>query len=653
MTAADRAPVGRAAARGPVWLAAMAIIVGGGLVYANSLHGTFVFNDIPGIVENRSIRQLWPPDAVLAPPETTTIEGRPVVNLSLALNYAVDQWLWRRQLPAGPAQPVFYVVRYRLFNVVVHLAAGLVLFGIVRRTLARLGGALGHRATLLALVSALVWVVHPVQTESVTYTIQRAESMAGLFYLLTLYFVIRGAASFRPLGWYLASIAACLIGMATKEVVVTAPLVVLAYDRVFLAASFRDLFKRRWPLYLALAATWLPLAGLIYSSGSRGNTVGFGQRATAWQYLVTQFGVIVHYLRLSFWPRPLVFDYGDRLATTPAEIVPPACLIALLLAGTLVAWRYRPEAGFLGIWFFGILAPTSSIVPIVTQTAAEHRLYLPLAAVVVGTVVGLYLFGRSLMGRSGASTQDEQMWKLAAGAGIVAVITLLGFATVQRNAMYASNVTLWQDTVAKRPDNERAHQGLALAQLIERRPRAAIRAATRALELKEDQQGHTIRGQAWLEIGQPEKAKRDFDRALELVPERPQGYYNRGLAEAHLHEYQAALEDLTRAIELLPDLPDAYLNRGTVYAALGSDELARADFDRVIELDAMAGDAYLGRASANSRLGHAEAAWRDLQRSEELGAQVADEVRQALAEAAGVAPTKKPPTSLRQESREL
>ena len=620
------------AARGPVWLAGLAIIVCGGIVYANSLQATFVDDDIRGIVENRSIRQLWPPSTVLAPAETTTLAGRPVVNLSLALNYAIDQWSWRWLTPGAPAKQVFNVIRYHLFNVAVHLLAGLVLFGIVRRTLARLGGALGQRATLLALIGAVVWVVHPVQTASVTYTIQRAESMAGLFYLLTLYTVIRGATSLRPLGWYSAAIAACLTGMATNEVLATAPLMVLAYDRIFLTASFRELFRRRGLLYLALAATWLPLAGLLYSSGNRGNAIGFGQGVTAGQYLLTQFGVIAHYLRLSFWPRPLVFDYGDHLATTPAEIIPPACLIVVLMAGTLIACRYRPEVGFLGIWFFGILAPTSSVVPIAGQTAAEHRLYLPLAAVVVGTVVGLYLLGQRL-GRGGVARQDDQVWKLAAGAGSLAVIALLGFGTVERNLVYASSVILWQDTVAKRPENERAHQGLALALLIEGRPRAAVRSATRALELKEDQPAHTVRGRAWLEVGQAEKAKQDFDRALELMPDQGQGHYNRGLAEAYLREYDAALADLTRAIELLPDVPDTYLNRGSVYAALGDDAHALADFNRVIELDPLAADAYLGRALAHSRLGHAAGAWQDLQRAEELGAEVDAQVRKSLAKA--------------------
>ena len=96
----------------------------------------------------------------------------------------------------------------------------------------------------------------PLQTESVTYIIQRTEALVGLFYLLTLYCVIRGATSRRSMSWYAAAVAACLLGMATKEVMATAPVIVLLYDRTFLAGSFREAWRRRYGLYLALAATW-------------------------------------------------------------------------------------------------------------------------------------------------------------------------------------------------------------------------------------------------------------------------------------------------------------------------------------------------------------------------------------------------------------
>ena len=164
---------------------------------------------------------------------------------------------------------------YHAFNIVVHILAALTLFGLVRLTLnlpalrARFEGA----ATALALATALIWEVHPLQTESVTYIIQRQESLAGLFYLLTLYCVARGALSERPRPfdsaqgaprlcsgrWYTAAFAACVLGMLSKQTVAAAPLAVFLYDWIFLSGSFLDTLRRRWPVYLALAATWLLL----------------------------------------------------------------------------------------------------------------------------------------------------------------------------------------------------------------------------------------------------------------------------------------------------------------------------------------------------------------------------------------------------------
>ena len=101
----------------------------------------------------------------------------------------------------------------------------------------------GIAAVPLALAVAMLWAVHPLQTESVAYIVQRAESLVGLFYLLTLYFVVRGATSARAIVWYAGSVVACLLGMASKEVMVSSPLIVFLYDRAFLAGSFRE----AWP----------------------------------------------------------------------------------------------------------------------------------------------------------------------------------------------------------------------------------------------------------------------------------------------------------------------------------------------------------------------------------------------------------------------
>src|SRR5262245_34843450 len=351
----------------PAWIPLVLIAVPLAAFW-NSFGGAFVFDDEYRIVDNPLIR-VWPPWELLAH------SARPVVDVSLALTYALN----------GLNVTGFHVV-----NLAVHILAGLTLYGIVRRMLGsdRLRARFGPAAPWLAAASAAIWLAHPLQTQSVTYIIQRAESMMGLFYLLTLYCAIRGFASTHPGWWFVASIAACALGMGTKEVMVSAPIMVLLYDRLFVSSSFPEMARRRVHLYVGLAACWIIVLILLMSSRvseSTGATTGL----TPFRYLTTQFGVIVHYLRLSVWPSPLVLDYTWKLPPTAWDVLPSAAVILALIGGTVLTVRRWPLITFWGAWFFLILAPTSSILPI-GDLAFEHRMYLPLAAVVVLLVVGAH-----------------------------------------------------------------------------------------------------------------------------------------------------------------------------------------------------------------------------------------------------------------------
>ena len=203
------------------------------LAYANSFSGVFVFDDYKQIVLESRVESVSPIDRHLA-------SRRPLVSLSLAANY---------QLAENSAEPPPVATAstwgFHLFNVLIHVLAAWALFGVIRRTLRleRFSESWRSSATSFAFFSSLLWLLHPLQTQSVTYLIQRAESMMGLFYLLTLYCVIRGAESDRALPWNLAAVLACTAGMASKAVMVTAPMVVLLYDRLFLSDSFKETFR--------------------------------------------------------------------------------------------------------------------------------------------------------------------------------------------------------------------------------------------------------------------------------------------------------------------------------------------------------------------------------------------------------------------------
>jgi hypothetical protein len=279
-------------------------------IYANALPAPFVFDDIPSIVENQTLARIWPPGDALSPPrgEGITVEGRPLLNYSLAINHAVSgQQTWS----------------YRATNIAIHLGAALALFGCLRRTLAARPES-ARRATALAFGIALLWAVHPLQTEAVTYVIQRAEALAGLFFLLTLYAFIRATQATSPLRsertvWLVLSVGACLLGMASKEIMYCAPIAVLLYDRAAAAGSFRAAWQLRRGYYVALAMTWLLLGALLLSTGNRGGTAGLGVGVTPWLYARAQCEALTHYLWLSVWPHPLIFRLRGQLAQGLAQ----------------------------------------------------------------------------------------------------------------------------------------------------------------------------------------------------------------------------------------------------------------------------------------------------------------------------------------------
>jgi len=195
-------------------------------------------------------------------------------------------------------------------------------------------------------------------------------------------------------GWYSLSVLACLAGVATKEVIVTAPLMVFLYDRTFISGGFSGAWRRHWVFYLSLAATWIPLACLMTGLNHRG--VGFSPDAAWWAYGLTECRVIVKYLGLACWPHPLVFDYGMFVPTPLSVLWPYALALTALLTATIVALRRSPMLGFMGCWFFLILSPTPSIVPVVGQPMAENRLYLPLAGLLALGLTGIFAIAQSL-----------------------------------------------------------------------------------------------------------------------------------------------------------------------------------------------------------------------------------------------------------------
>lgn len=566
-------------------ICAAIVTVSVALAYSSSLSGSFVLDDIPTIVDSPSIRKLWPIGPVLFQGDTTAY-GRPLLNLTFALNYAYGQ---------------DSVTSYHIVNVIIHLLSGLAFFGVVRRTLEqwpRKEGPNPH-ASLIALFTSLLWLLHPLQTESVTYVVQRAESLVGLFYWLTLYCAIRALSSRKSRVWPIASVLCCLCGVASKEVIVSAPLTVVLYDLTFSGYARKILMLRRWRLYAALFCTWIPLFFLVAVTQGRQNSTGSDLGVTPLEYLQTQCWALCLYLHLSFWPDSLVLDYGVGIIHELREIVPGVVIIASIFVGSLLALRYQPWISLVFFFFFAVLSPSSSIIPIVTQTVAEHRMYLPLASLVILTVMAIWQGSLFLQRVVRPSVPTPRSWIFPTGL-LFLIAVVLGSLTFQRNSEYRGVTRLWKTNIDRWPESlrpymligaeylEKEHdpetalswydEGVTAHQLVQKRHHG-----TKLVDLQ--LAGIVFgRGTVHSQMRQFEEALSDFDWALKLNPDIINAYFYRGMVLAQLGREEEALKSLTEAITR-EATPERLFIRGEIFARMKRRDDAIADLDLALSMD--------------------------------------------------------------------
>ncbi len=549
-------------------------------VFANSFWGVFVFDEYSSITRNDTIRYFWPPDCMFKYPNNT----RPVIGLSFAINYFIHgthHW------------------SYHLFNLAIHLAGTLALYGIALRTFLsdRLKDRYSRDAVRLAFLIALIWAIHPLQTASVTYVVQRCESMMGMFFLLTLYCVIRSDDSRNPGPWILAALGSCVLGMGCKQVMVTVPLIVLIYDRTFLSGSWGGALSRRPLLYLGLCAACLLLIPSMIEKPPGGASAGFGIAAvTPYDYLLTQCNVIPYYLGLTFWPAKLCLDYNWPFTHSLAEALPGAIFLNVLALGTLIGIVRNSPWGFLGAWFFVILAPSSSFMPI-QDAIFEHRMYLSLAAVVAAFVIAMNWLARLLI-QKGTPSKAAQ----AAFAGFFLIIVIaLGVRTIARNYDYGAESRIWRKVVAQFPESQRATNNLGNALAVEGavmndRVAAAkqatyeipefVKAVTRFLRIK------TPRAKVPLkEIEAMEAAARAlheesvhwFQECARINPNYADAHYNLGVELNVLERKEEAAEHYKRALEIKPDYENAHAYLADILVELHREKEAIPHFEIEIE----------------------------------------------------------------------
>jgi hypothetical protein len=509
--------------------AALLLAAAAWLAWQNSFAGGLIRDDMRSIVENPSIRSLSSPWKLLSTESENPVWSiRPIANWTLAVNYAM-----------GGTTPV----GYRVTNLVIHGLAALTLFAVVRRTLRfpALASRFAGAADALALVIGLLWMLHPLQTQSVSTITQRGDSLGGLFYLLTLYAFIRGTAHALPgvrvwTAGLIASIFACALGMATNDTMVTAPIVVALFDRTFVAGGFARMWRLRRGYYAALAATWSVFALLAISREPVGVPAGFTTTMQMWDHVLAQGQAVVHYLRLSLWPHPLVFDYGLAEPQPVYQLVPHAFFLLTLMVFSVMALWHRQSRGFLGAWFFLIIATSSALAPILAQPVSETRMYLPLAAVIGLIVLGAY----RIAGRRSFAV-------------LLGLVVASGFATSRRNLVYRDELALWTDTVSKAPTNARAWNELAAVQIERGEAGAAVASAAQAVGLEPYfKEAHYHLGRALLQVNRLGPALRHLEQAAKLDPR---------FADAHQAVGETLLK-MGRADEAATRLQAAALLRG-------------------------------------------------------------------------------------------
>lgn len=559
------------------------------IVYSNTFHFPFQFDDLPYIVENlfiqnlQDLQDLW-----------KYYPCRFVTFLSFALNYHFHQ---------------LDVFGYHLFNLGVHLGTAILVWWFVLLTFstpAMKDNKITRHANLMALLVGLVFVSHPLQTEAVTYVWQRASSLEALFYMASICFYIKSrllsqhrvlrkstATPGVEVVYYILSLITGIAAMFTKENSITLPLMVMLYEFNFFKTKNSFNWKYIVPFLFTLFI--IPVTMFFIKSGisqlAQGVVDGI-KVPTPIHYLLTQFRVMVTYVRLAFVPIDQNLDYDFPLYQNIFELpvlISLLFLTAILYFSKRLFLEYR-LVSFSILWFFLTLLPESSFLPL-RDIAFEHRLYLPLAGYSIFLVSGLYyLYPKSAI----------KLLVLAL-TGIIACNSVL---TYQRNKVWRDEFTLWNDVVRKSPHKARAYYNLANAYEKQGNLAQALSDYNKAIELNPDYAGaFNNRGNIYDKLNNLVQAKSDYDKAIEIDPEYIDAYYNRGVIDTKQGDLTQAMFDFNKVIEINPNDALSYNYRGGIYAKQGDFTQSIVNFNKAIEINPQYAEAYYNRGLANYNLG--------------------------------------------------
>jgi tetratricopeptide (TPR) repeat protein len=542
-------------------------------VYSNSYDGPFVFDDLHNIAENhfmRITRLDWRGiyDAGFRSP----CVNRPVANISLALNYYFDG---------------YRVWGYHLVNVLIHLINGILVFFLAKMFLitpfAAPSGASAARKpdSLIPLFAALIFTVHPIQTQSVTYIVQRMNSMAAMFYLLALLLFLHGRMSAlraRRWGFYVGCLASWIMALGSKEIAVTLPFAILLCEWYF----FQDLSQawlKRNIKYLFLALVALYAVSLLYTGHNplRPIFAGYGGHRdfTVGERALTQFRVVVCYITLAFFPHPSRLNLLHHVSTSRHLFEPLTTFLSLIAIAGLIAFasaiaRRQRLISFCILWFFGHLVLESSFIGL--EMIYEHRLYLPLFGVSLMTGYLIFHFLRGY-----------KPWAVAVAT---AAVLSLGTAAYLRNRVWQDGVTLWTDVIRKNPYGYRGYNNLGLALKSAGDLEAAKAQISRAIRINpnyfkaQNNMGLVLQAQKRFD-----EAETFYANAVRLNPRSAAAHHNLGAALARRGKYDEAIEHYQKALEIDPYFSDACSNLGVALSHKGELQESEQAFRKALALD--------------------------------------------------------------------
>ncbi|MBN1526635.1 MAG: tetratricopeptide repeat protein [Candidatus Omnitrophica bacterium] len=545
------------------------------LIYSNTFQSSFHLDDRDSVFQNPTIVSLKNMGAIWA-----TWPTRFLTYLSVAANYHFGR---------------LNFTGYHIFNIIIHLGAGLCAWWLTLLTLsspAIKNDGIKDRSPLIAFFVGLIFVAHPIQTQAVTYIIQRATSMAALFYLASLCLYAKARLSGKNTACYIGSLAAGVCAMFTKEMTITLPFMILLYEYTFMKEEGKKIDWKYLAPFLALIAV-IPLTMIFTRSVSFKEMRLVSEPLpiySPWQYLFTQFRVLITYMRLLFIPLGQNIDHDYPVADGFFEVPVLASLSAIsimIIASLYLFKRYR-LVSFSIFWFFIALLPESSFIPI-RDVTFEHRIYLATFGYALFLVTTLYyLFGQK---------------NIRLMARILIVLTILYAAlTYARNFVWKDEISLWNDAIKKSPNKSRPYDE---------------------------------RGNAYTVKGDTDRGIEDYDKAIELNPYYSSSYNNRGVAYAVKGDLDRAIHDFTKAIEINPRFTNALSNRGNAYMAKGDTDRAIADFTATVVSNPYYAKAYNDRAIAYFLKKEYGKAWDDVRRLEALGGRPHPQFIEDLKKASG------------------